>query len=152
MRNFRHTGSKCRVRSSTSGFYPARPCLEVKKGRLEPLLSLEVEEHGDGDGEHYDKADLVPPPPVVFGNVLEVHSVYPGNERKWNEDGTDNSEELHDLVHPVGEARQVDVEEPGEDIPIGLHRVNRLEGMIVDIAQVDGHRLRDQRRLAPLER
>jgi hypothetical protein len=44
---------------------------------------------------------------------------------------------LHDLVHPVRKAGEVDINHPGQHVPEDLQRVDNLYGMVIDIPEVN---------------
>jgi hypothetical protein len=116
-----------------------------------PLLPSEVDQHENGDNDHHSPKGEVSPRPFQFRHVFEIHPINPGEEGQRHKDGGDDGEHLHDLVHPVADGGEVDVQHSGKHVPVGLDRVDHLDGMVVDVAEVDGRRLAHERRVGPAE-
>lgn len=87
-----------------------------------------------------------------FWRVREVRAVDTGDEGERDEDGRDDRENLHDLIRLAALAREIDIKQQSRDhLPVGLHSLGDLDGVVIDIPEVNEHRIRDQERVAPLQ-
>ena len=75
----------------------------------------------------------------------EVHPEHATEERERDEYGGDDRQHLHHLVHLVAHHVHVDVENGGDGITIGLEHVRDVDAMVVDITQVQGRVVTDDR-------
>ena len=85
------------------------------------------------------------------GMCLEIHPVDAGDERQGDEDRRDDRQNLHDLVHPVGHARQVRLQHAGQDVPICFGVVDDLDDVVVDVAEKDIRRRLDKGGFLPFD-
>jgi len=66
-----------------------------------PLFPPKPREHPYSYSYHDPPYHVIPEAPFDFRHVLEVHPVYPHDECQRDENGRDNREHFHDLVHAV---------------------------------------------------
>ena len=118
----------------------------------DPALPAEEEEHRAGDGDHDHPDRGVGPALAELRHVVEVHSVHADEEGQGDEDRRDDGQHLHHLVHPVGEAREVDLHQADRDLAVGLEHLVDLDGVIVRVAEVEAHLGTDPRALPACER
>ena len=95
------------------------------------------------DAEHR----RVAPRRVELGHVLEVHPVDGGDEGERDEDRGDDGEDLHHLVQPLVLRGEEDLHHRHRHLPQGLDELQRLDRVVVDVAQEDPRLGGDQRRL-----
>ena len=81
--------------------------------------------------------------PLELREVVEVHAVHARQERERDEDGADDREHLHDLVHPVAHRGHVGLGEPPRHLAVGLDDVDRLHRVVVDVAHVGARHVRE---------
>ena len=88
---------------------------------------------------------------MQLGDVLEVHAVDPYQKGQRHEDRADHGQKLHHLVGAVADTGKVEIEHAGEKIAVGLDRINHLNGMIVDITEIEAGGIVQQRAVAPFQ-
>ena len=72
-----------------------------------------------------------------LGHVVKVHAVNAGQECHGNENGGENRQYFHYLVHLVADAGDVDIQKSGDDIPVQLDRLDDTHCMVRHVPQVD---------------
>jgi small-conductance mechanosensitive channel len=75
----------------------------------DPALAPEVDQEQCDDHHHRAQGHQVAKAPAQFrhipwGSRVEVHAVEPRDEAEGDEEGRDDSQHFHDLVHPVADA------------------------------------------------
>ena len=65
-----------------------------------PLASKPYQ-HEHKNDKHHSKSSKITPVPVQFGHEFKVHPINPCNERKRDEYGGNDRQQLHDFVHPI---------------------------------------------------
>src|SRR4030042_3571276 len=98
----------------------------------EPSFSTEIEEHGQGDGQHQPQGGRVAPGPFQLRHVFEIHAVNPGQEGEGHKDGGNDGEDFHDFVQAVVDAGKINIQQPGGEVPVGVVIVNGHDGVVVD--------------------
>lgn len=68
--------------------------------------------------------------------MIEVHSVDACDEGEGDEESGDHGKHFHDLVHSLGDVRLIDVEHSRGDIAEVFDRVDRLDGVVVDVVDI----------------
>jgi hypothetical protein len=81
----------------------------TKKARLKPLFPAEVKEKANTHGEHHPQQNEIAVFPTQFRHVVKVHPIYSSEEAERDENGGDNGEHLHDVVHAKTDLREVEV-------------------------------------------
>src|SRR5207253_2637709 len=100
-----------------------------------PRAAEEVGEDG-GDARHEDEGVGVAVAPGEFGDVVEVHAVDAGDQGVRHEDDAPGGHRLHHLIEPVGGDGERGVHRAGEQVPVGIDRVERADDVIVDVLHV----------------
>jgi SAM-dependent methyltransferase len=77
----------------------------------DPAPPLEPPQHRHRDRGHQREAQRVAPPHLQLRHPVEVHAVDADEERQRDEDRGDDRQQLHHLVEPVVDRRQVQVEQ-----------------------------------------
>ena len=67
----------------------------------------------------------------------EVHPVDAGDQCRHDEDRAPRRHLLHHLVEPVGDHRELGVEQAGEQIALRFDQVHRSQHTVVDVVEVD---------------
>jgi len=83
----------------------------------QPSFAPEIDQHTHGNRHHKQPYQRVTVIPIKFRHcpgtgavAAEVHAINAGHKGERNKGGSDYGEHAHNLVHPVADARQVDVE------------------------------------------
>ena len=117
---------------------------------LQPFFAFEEDEHTDEDDDHHAPNHKVPPRPLKFGHVGEIHPVDSSDKRQRNEDGGDDGQHFHDFVHAIADAGKVNIQHPGDHIAEAFYRINNLYCMVIDIPQIYVCGFIDERRFTLL--
>jgi hypothetical protein len=112
---------------------------------------MEVKEHPDADTDHHGPDDRIAVFPLELGHVLEVHSVDAGHEGERNEAGGDDGKHLHHLLCLLPHAGEVQVLHTAEHLPEGFDRVDDLNRVIVEVANVARDNLAELEHIAGVE-
>ena len=73
---------------------------------------------------------------IHLGNV-EVHSIDTRHECQWDENDRDDCEDLHDFVHPVTQAGQIDVKHTSDGLSICFHKICDPDDVVVEVSKVN---------------
>src|SRR6188768_2191950 len=142
-------------RSTTS---PAAIWFARSAGRSEmrptsdPAPLAEVGEH-----HHHDDDDHAHHPPELRGvaawkqRQVHVHPPDAGDERERHENRRHDGEDLHHLVQPVADVREVGVEDAGDPVLEHGRIVRDPLQVIVDVAEAERHVGADVDKVAPRE-
>lgn len=79
------------------------------------------------------------------GLGIEIHPINSGNERERNEYRGDDRHYLHHPIHFIALVRQIDIQHAGDRIFEAFHRIDHLNGVIVDVAEKELGRIFDER-------
>jgi len=104
---------------------------------LKPLLAAEIGQHSHYHKDNHSPNHEVPPLPLQFGHVGKIHAVQADDKRKGDKNRRNNRQNFHDLIHAVADAGEIDIQHPGYHISESLDGVDNLDGVVVDIPQVD---------------
>ena len=104
---------------------------------LPPAFAFEVNGEAEASEDDSEPDKGVTHTPVEFGHDVEVHAVEAGDEGEGDEDGGDDGEDFHDLVHFVADGGEVEVEQTRNDVAEGFDGVYDLDDVFVDIAQIE---------------
>ncbi|AUX36091.1 uncharacterized protein SOCE836_082970 [Sorangium cellulosum] len=117
----------------------------------DPALAAVVREQPDDARQHQAPDERIAVIPVELGHVVrralvvEVHPVDARDRGDRQEDGRDDREHLHDLVHPVRYPGEVEIHEARAQLAVGLDHVHQLHRVVVRVAQVEPRVLREDR-------
>jgi len=98
-----------------------------------PLFPFKIENHDEPDDNHNRPYDGVTQGQFKLRHIFEIHAVNTGEEGQGYEDGGNDGQDLHHLVHFVAHTGEIDIERAGDGVPECLDSVNNLDGMVVDI-------------------
>lgn len=80
---------------------------------MKPSLAPEKEYEGDRNAPHYAQTNGVPPIPIQLRHVVrrtrgvKVHAVNSSDKRQRNEDGRDDRQQFHHIVHAIANRRKI---------------------------------------------
>jgi hypothetical protein len=82
--------------------YPGRP-VYFKMGvyKLQPFLSFEIEQEPCDHTHHNDPKNQITVFKTQFRQILEIHTINPGQKSEGYEYGCEYGKHLHDLIDPV---------------------------------------------------
>ncbi len=72
------------------------------------------------------------PFPFQFGHEFEIHSIDSDQEGQRDENSRKDGQYLHDLVHAITHAGQVNIKHTIDDFPQGLHGIYDLNSVVVE--------------------
>src|SRR3989449_4730333 len=101
----------------------------------EPLPAAEEHHHDDDHDPHQDERHDESAQ-VLLSRERDVHSVRAGDESQRQDDRRDDGERLHDFVQAVAHDGEVDLHETGADLAKRVEAVERLDHVVVDVAEV----------------
>src|SRR5690606_33285295 len=86
------------------------PFFHLRRGSSQPPFPLEENKHSQNYHEHEAPNSRITVWPFQLRHVPKVHAIYSCNESKWNKNGGYDGTHFHNGVHPVAQARLVQVE------------------------------------------
>ena len=104
---------------------------------LKPSLALEIIDHANNDNNHHAPHHEIPPRPLEFWHVYKIHTIDASDKSQRDEDCGDDSQDFHHFVHAIADAGKINVQHTRDHIPEGFNGVDHLDGVIIDITQVD---------------
>src|SRR5450631_899428 len=120
--------------------------------RLQPPLPPEIDDHCDREPDHEPPEYKVAAAPLQFRHMLEIHAIHADQKGQRHEDGADYGQKLHDFIDAVTDAGKVQVKHPGEEVAICFNGVDNLNGVVVDVAEIEACRWREQVAIPPLQK
>jgi hypothetical protein len=86
---------------------------------------------------------------VEQGHLTEIHAEDAGNQRGRHEQGGEHGEDANFGIEAVADAGKVDVEEVGQQIAHRLQGFEHVDGVVVDVAQIEAGVRREEAVVGP---
>src|SRR5450830_410034 len=118
---------------------------------LQPAFLSEICHHHLRLSDHKAPEHEIAVLPLQFRKVFEVHAVDPYQKGQRHEDCADHGQKLHHLVGAVADAGKVEIKHAGEQVAVCLYRIDYLNGVIVDIPEIEPGVIMQQRAVAPFQ-
>ena len=122
------------------------------KLKLEPLPSPKIPHHTQSDTQHNDQKQWIGPRKIKFRHIFEIHSIQASNKGQRDKNRSYNSKHFHNLIHPIIDARKINIQRTGNNIPKSLDTIDNLNRMIIDIPQIRTQSFIDKRGFESLQR
>ena len=78
--------------------------------------------------------------------MLKVHSVNTYDEGQRDEDTRHHRKHLHNLIEAIAHTGEVHIQGTGDDVSHRLYGVDHMDGVVVEIAEINLYILGDERR------